>query len=149
MRQTFNFPNKPGLFLSVALPAVALSLISRSNDTTEKHSCLYQTARIGAEQLASDKIEQLMSLNMFFFLFFFLLTAMVPSNAAHSCGFFPSSYSPQEIFSLNKKPLVYCVTQIFLKLLLESDECYMLWRGKKRPDNTRQSQYTFIVCVKK
>lgn len=62
MRQTFNFPNKPGLFLSVALPAVALSLISPSNDTTEKLSHSHQAAATGAEQLASDKTD-IFSLN--------------------------------------------------------------------------------------
>lgn len=79
MRQTFNFPNKPGLFLSVALPAVALSLISPSNDTTEKRSRSYQTAQSGAEQLASDKKEQLMTLNVLFSLSCSHSAAVVPA----------------------------------------------------------------------
>lgn len=79
MRQTFNFPNKLGLFLSVALPAVALSLISPSNDTTEKRSRSYQTPQSGPEQLASDKKEQLMTLNVLLSLSCSHSAAVVPA----------------------------------------------------------------------
>lgn len=86
MRQTFNFPNKPLLFLSVALPAIALSLISPSNDTTEERSRLYQTAQTGAKQFASDRIDQLMSLNV---LFPPDLTLQWPAVGSTSVGFSP------------------------------------------------------------